>query len=215
MKRVFEHDKSVKLRAAVLIGAVALMWFIRAIDALLPRGFSAAGVGIVPRTFDGLYGIPVAPFIHESWEHLLANTVPLLILGAIVLFRGLIEFLFVVATSMIIGGAGTWLFGTGDAQHVGASGIVFGLFGYLVFRFAFDRRITSAIVTLVVAVLYGGAIAYSLIPEPNISWSGHFFGFVGGVIAARLRYPHRQQVDPTVANTVTVLQGGRRGAKRE
>lgn len=188
---MFQNDSTLRIRAAVLVIPVALMWFIHALDALLPRGFSAAGIGIVPRTVDGLYGILRAPFIHASWGHLVANSIPLLILGAIVLLRGVTEYLFVVCASVLIGGAGTWLFGTGHSQHIGASGVVFGFFGYLVFRTAFDRRLASAAITLAVALAYGSAMAWSLIPAPDISWSGHFFGFIGGVVAARLRYPHK------------------------
>src|SRR5258708_38815037 len=126
-------DKSVTLRAGVLIGGVGIMWLIHALDAFLPRGWSVVGTGIVPRTLHGLYGIPVAPLIHASWGHLISNSVPLLILGAIVLFRGVGELVFVTLCSVLIGGVGTWLFGEGNAQHIAASGLVFGLFGNLVF----------------------------------------------------------------------------------
>lgn len=186
---MFEGNDSIKARGTVLAILVGIMWLVRGIDSMLPLGFSAAGMGIVPRTWDGLYGIPITPFIHGSFEHLLSNTIPLLVLGALILARGVIEFVFVFLTTTIVSGAGTWLFGTGHAQHIGASGVVFGLFGYLVFRTAFDRRISSAIITLIVAIAYGSAMAYSLIPQEQVSWSGHFFGFVGGFAAARLRYP--------------------------
>jgi len=91
---------------------------------------------------------------------------------------------------------GTWLFGSGDAQHVGASGLIFGLFGYLVLRAVFDRRFSSAVVALAVIVIYGTAMARSLIPADGVSWSGHFFGFVGGLAAARLRHrsPARERL---------------------
>ncbi len=186
---MFEGNESIKARGTALFIFVGIMWLVRGIDSFLPAGFSAAGLGIVPRTWDGLYGIPVTPFIHESFDHLLSNTIPLLILGALILMRGVIEFVFVVLTTTLLSGAGTWLFGTGHAQHVGASGVVFGFFGYLVFRTAFDRKISSAIITLIVAIAYGGAMTFSLIPQDHVSWSGHFFGFVGGFAAARLRYP--------------------------
>ncbi len=178
---------------AVFIG---LMWIVRGIDSFLPQGMgmSAAGVGIVPRTLGGLYNIPITPFIHADFEHLLSNTIPLLVLGALVLARGVIEFVFVIFVTTFVSGFGTWLFGEGHAQHIGASGIVFGLFGYLVFRTAFDRKISSAVITLAVAIAYGSAMTYSLIPEEHVSWSGHFFGFIGGFAAARLRYPHRVRV---------------------
>jgi membrane associated rhomboid family serine protease len=183
----------IKTRAATLGGLIAVMWFLRILDALVPGSGSAAGHGIIPRSWIGLEGIPVAPFIHIDFEHLLANSVPLMILGALVLLRGVMEFLFVVLASVLVGGIGTWLFGAGDAQHVGASGIVFGLFGYLIFRTAFDRRLSSAVITVIVAVAYGTAMAWSIIPEEGISWSGHFFGFIGGLLAARWRYPRQEQ----------------------
>lgn len=157
------------------------------LDLLIPGSGSVAGHGIVPRTLFGLEGIPVAPLIHGSFQHLIANTIPFLILGGLVLLRGVLEFLFVVLTCLVISGAGTWLFGAGNAQHIGASGIVFGLFGYLLLRTVFDKRLSSAVITLVVAVAYGAAMLQSFIPTYGISWSGHFFGFIGGVVAARLR----------------------------
>ena len=164
------------------------MWLVRVLDMLVPGPGSAAGHGIVPRTMMGIEGIPVAPFIHSDLEHLAANTIPLLILGGLILFRGVIEFVFVVLVSGLVAGAGTWLFGAPNTHHIGASGIVFGLFGYLLFRTAFDRRWTSAVITLLVAVVYGTAMLSSLVPRQTISWTAHFFGFIGGFLAARLRY---------------------------
>jgi len=180
---------SLRLRIAVLLLFVGSMWVVFLLDAVVPGGRSAAGIGIVPRTWYGLRGIPAAPFIHTDLDHIASNSVPLLVLGGAILLSGVGDFLFVILISGIVGGLGTWLFGSGDAQHVGASGIVFGFFGYVVFRTAFDRRISSALITLAVAAGYGMAMAYSLIPDHAISWSGHFFGFAGGVLAARLRHP--------------------------
>src|SRR5581483_2681031 len=184
-------NDTIRNRGVVLSVFVGLMWVVRAIDTLIPEQMSSAGVGAVPRTIGGLYSIPIAPFIHVDWDHLISNTIPLLILGVLILARGTFEFLFVVFVSTFIGGFGTWLFGEGDAQHVGASGIVFGFFGYLVFRTAFDRKISSAVIALIVAIAYGSAMTWSLIPEESVSWSGHFFGFIGGFAAARWRYPNR------------------------
>ena len=196
-------NESIRARAIVLMIFVGLMWVVRGIDMFLPHGLSAAGVGVVPRTWDGLWNIPITPFIHEDFDHLLSNTIPLLILGALILARGVIEFVFVVFVTTFVSGFGTWLFGEGNAQHIGASGVVFGFFGYLVFRIAFDRKITSGLIALAVAIGYGSAMAYSLIPEEGISWSGHFFGFIGGFVAARLRYPHRpRSVSPEMLGSV-------------
>jgi membrane associated rhomboid family serine protease len=183
-----EYDRSVKLRVLALALFISLLWFVRAIDSLLPDGLSAAGVGIVPRTSGGLEGIVIAPFVHGDWDHLIANSLPLAVLGALILLRGLTEFLFALVTSVLVSGLGTWVFGEGNAEHIGASGVVLGFIGFLLFRCAFDRRLSTLLITMIVAILYGAAVGTSLIPEGDVSWSGHFFGFVGGFIAARLRY---------------------------
>lgn len=183
---------SLRARAVALTVFVGVMWIVRGIDTFMPAGLSAAGAGVVPRTWAGLWNIPIAPFIHGDFDHLVSNTVPLLILGALILARGVLEFVYVVSVSAFVSGLGTWLFGEGHAQHIGASGIVFGFFGYLVFRIAFDRKLSSAVIALAVAIGYGSAFVWSLIPEDQISWSGHFFGFIGGFVAARLWYPHRK-----------------------
>lgn len=178
--------QGLKTRAATLGSMIAVMWIIRAVDLVVPGSGSVIGHGIVPRTWTGLEGIAVAPLIHLDFSHLIANTIPLIVLGALVLLRGVVEFLIVVFTSAAIAGLGTWLFGAGNTQHVGASGIVFGLFGYLLIRALFDRRWSSALITLVVASAYGGAMLSAIVPEDGISWSGHFFGFTGGLVSARM-----------------------------
>jgi membrane associated rhomboid family serine protease len=181
-------------RAMLLLGVIVVMWFIRLLDTIVPENFSAAGLGIVPRSWDGLSGILVAPFIHSSFGHLIANTIPFAVLGAVVLVNGVGEFLFVFVVSGLVAGIGTWLFGASATQHVGASGIILGFMGFLVFRSAFDRKISSAVITLAVAAYYATALGWSLIPREDISWTAHFFGLLGGILAARLRYPGRAPV---------------------
>jgi membrane associated rhomboid family serine protease len=176
-------------RVIALAVPLAVMWFVRLLDTFTPAGFSAAGYGIVPRSFDGLSGIAAAPFIHSSWAHLIANSIPFAVLGSFILINGVAEFVFVLFVTGLIAGAGTWLFAAPNTMHVGASGVVLGFMGFLLFRSAFDRRLTSAIITIGVAMLYASALATSLIPREDISWTNHFFGFAGGIIAARLRYP--------------------------
>jgi membrane associated rhomboid family serine protease len=196
-------DGSFRARVLLLMVFIGMMWIIRGIDMFVPYGWSSAGVGVVPRTWEGLWNIPIAPFIHEDLDHILSNTVPLLILGALILQRGVMEFVFVVFVTTFVSGFGIWVFGEGHAQHIGASGLVFGFFGYLVFRIAFDRKVSTGLIALAVAIGYGSAMMYSLIPEDHISWSGHFFGFIGGFVAARLRYPHRpRSVSPEMLASV-------------
>jgi membrane associated rhomboid family serine protease len=181
-----------KERAAALLLFVGSMWVVRLLDSFRLDGSSVLGHGIYPRTGEGLFGIFIAPFIHSGWPHLFANTPPLLVLGALVLLRGVREFLLVTFACMVAAGAGTWLLGSWG-NHIGASGVLFGYVGYLLFRPAFDRKIWSALIALVVAGMYATALLASLIPSSGISWSGHFFGFAGGLLCARLtqREPER------------------------
>jgi membrane associated rhomboid family serine protease len=165
---------------------VGSMWLGWVVGVLWPG--APLALGILPRSQDGLDGILFAPLLHADLEHLVANSVPLIVLGALVLWRGIVEFVFVILVSGFVAGVGTWLLGTGNTAHIGASGIVFGLFGYLLLRAAYDRRLSSVVVTLIVAGVYGSSILYGLVPDERVSWSAHVFGFVGGFLAARSRY---------------------------
>jgi membrane associated rhomboid family serine protease len=171
--------------AGMLGGCIAAMWLVWAVDLLTP---GTIGHGIVPRTTYGLTGIVMAPFLHANLEHLIANTVPFLVLGAIILLRGTRAFTFVALVSAAVAGLGTWLFGAPNTNHIGASGVVFGFFGYVLLRAVYDRRISSVVIALAVASLYGAVLLMSLIPAAGVSWTGHVFGFLGGVTSARLRY---------------------------
>jgi membrane associated rhomboid family serine protease len=172
-------------RASTLLGSTLSMWFVWAADLVWP---GTIGHGIVPRTTYGLTGIVMAPFLHLDLQHLLANTIPFIILGALILLRGVRAFMFVMVVSALIAGLGTWLFGAPNTQHIGASGVVFGFLGYLLIRAIYDRRISSALIAIVVAMLYGATFLTSLMPTQGISWTGHVFGFIGGVTSARMRY---------------------------
>ena len=162
-----------------------MMWLIWAADLVWP---GTIGHGVVPRTLYGLAGILMAPFLHANLQHLFANTIPFAILGAIILLRGARAFVFVFLVSAVVAGIGTWLFGAPNTNHIGASGVVVGFFGYVLFRALYDRRITSLLIAVAVAVVYGLTLLSSLIPASGVSWTGHIFGFIGGVASARLRY---------------------------
>ncbi|HYI12591.1 MAG TPA: rhomboid family intramembrane serine protease [Thermoanaerobaculia bacterium] len=177
-------------RAAALGTTTVAMWVVHAIEMLVPGEFALAH-GIIPRTWEGIRAIPIAPFLHADLGHLAANTIPFLILGALVLIGSVGEFLFVVAVSALVGGAGIWMFGAGNAHHIGASGVIFGLFGYLVARSLYDHRWSSLLIAIGVALGYGTAMLYSLVPDAGISWTAHFFGLCGGVMAARMRFRRR------------------------
>lgn len=170
---------------SLLLGSTLSMWAVWAADLVWP---GTIGHGIVPRTAYGLTGILMAPFLHLNLQHLLANTIPFLILGGVILLRGARAFLFVLLVSAAVSGLGTWLFGTANTQHIGASGVVFGFLGYLLIRAAYDHRLSSALIAIAVAVVYGATFLTALMPAQGISWTGHIFGFLGGVTSARMRY---------------------------
>jgi membrane associated rhomboid family serine protease len=178
-------EGSTASRSTALLMPALLMWGIWIIDLVVP---GRLGHGIVPRTSYGLQGIVMAPFLHGNLQHLLSNTIPFVILGAVILLRGARAFTFVMVVSALVAGAGTWLFGTPGTEHIGASGVVFGFFGYVLLRAVYDRRLSSVVIALVVAALYGATLVSSLMPASGISWTGHVFGFAGGVTSARMRY---------------------------
>jgi membrane associated rhomboid family serine protease len=114
-----------------------------------------------------------------------ANTLPFVFLGWLVMLRRMADFFVVSAFAILVGGLGVWLFGGPNTLHIGASGVVFGFLGYLLLRGYFERSFTSILLAVVVGVLYGGALWGVLPSEPGISWQGHLFGFIGGGGAAR------------------------------
>ncbi len=175
------------LAVAVL---VAVMWVAELVDAVL--GGRLDGLGIEPRQVDGLTGVVLAPFLHADFGHLMANTVPFLVLGALVALSGLARVLSVAAIVTLVGGLGTWLVAPSATIHLGASGVVFGFAAYLVARGLFDRRAISLAVGLLVALLYGTTLLLGLLPQAGVSWQGHLFGAVGGLVAARLLAARRR-----------------------
>jgi membrane associated rhomboid family serine protease len=170
----------------VVGGLVAVFWIVEIADAALFRG-RLDMFGIRPRRLDGLAGIFLAPFLHGGFLHLIANTMPFLILGGLIHWRKPKDFVPVTVLSALIGGAGTWLFGAPGSVHVGASGIIFGFFGFLVARAYYERSFVSILTAFVVLFLYGGII-WGVRPfQSGISWQGHLFGLLGGIFAASLK----------------------------
>ncbi|MEU3222008.1 rhomboid family intramembrane serine protease [Streptomyces sp. NPDC006976] len=167
---------------AVVLGWVGLLWVLEAID--LATGHGLDDHGISPREPGELLDIVPAAFLHDGWAHVASNSVPLLVLGFIAALGGLRRFAGVVLTVILIGGLGVWLTAPAHTVTLGASGVVFGLFGYLLVRGFVDRRPLDVVVGLVVAVVYGSLLQGVLPTDPGVSWQGHLFGLIGGVVAA-------------------------------
>lgn len=168
----------------LVLGVVALLWAVEAVN--LTTGHTLNTWGILPRTLTGLRGIPLSPFLHANLSHLLVNTLPFLVLGGLVCLQGRRQFLGVSLFIIVTGGAAVWLFGR-MAYHIGASGLIFGYFGYLVARGWYERSIRSILIALVTLFLYGGLVWGVLPTNTYISWEGHLFGLLAGIVAARIQ----------------------------
>jgi membrane associated rhomboid family serine protease len=176
----------------MLVGAmVVVMWVVEIVNAI--DHYSLTRYGIEPREVDGLDGIVFSPFLHGSWGHLIGNTVPFVVLGGLIALSGIGRVAAVTATVAVVGGLGVWVFAQSHSVHIGASGLVFGYAGYLVARGVFTRSVLHLAVGAVVAVVWGTTLVSGLIPHDGISWQGHLFGGLGGVLAARLLSPTRAE----------------------
>lgn len=179
-----KRGRPIWMQAAIVVGAfTALLWIIEIID--VASGSRLERNGIEPRSVEGLWGIAFAPVLHDDWQHLIANTVPILVLGFLVLLSGMARGLAATGIIWVVGGFGTWLT-AGPGDTIGASILIFGFIAYLLVRGFFTRKLGQLAIGVVVFVLYGSALWGVLPSDPNISWQGHLFGAVGGVIAARL-----------------------------
>lgn len=172
-------------------GFVVLLWVIEVVDALADHRLD--GYGVEPRDSDGLVGILAAPLLHGGWGHLAANTVPVLVLGFLVLLSGLGHALGVTAVVWLVAGVGVWFTGPANTIHLGASVLVFGWLAFLLVRGFVSRKPSHLGVAIVVFLLYGGALLGVLPGEPGVSWQGHLFGAVGGVLAALLLIDRRSE----------------------
>ncbi|KPQ34137.1 MAG: rhomboid-related protein [Phormidesmis priestleyi Ana] len=175
-----------RLQITTLLLLVIFLWVVEAVDWTVFRGGLDQWFGIRPRTISGLWGIVFAPFLHGNFAHLIANTIPLVSLGWLVMLRKTSDWIAVSVIAAFCSGLGTWLIGASNSTHIGASGVIFGYFGFLLLRGYFERSIVAIAFSILVAFLYGGIIWGVLPLQQGISWEGHLFGFLGGVLAARL-----------------------------
>jgi len=167
----------------ILFGLVALMWIVEVVDVAVDHRLDR--YGIEPRDVDGLDGVVAAPFLHVGFGHLLANTVPFVTMGVVIALEGPRRLVLVTVIVALISGLGTWLVASPGTIHVGASGIVFGYATYLIARGVFNRSGAELAIGAAVVLVWGGALLGGLEPQRGISWQGHLFGAIGGVVAAR------------------------------
>ncbi|KAA2261342.1 rhomboid family intramembrane serine protease [Solihabitans fulvus] len=167
--------------AVVILGFLALLYVIQVLNVITNYGL--LGFGDIPRDFSHWDGVLFAPLLHGSWQHLFGNSLPLLVLGYLTTSLGLGKFFGVTTIIWLTGGLGVWVFGH-DGVHIGASGLIFGYLTYLLVRGLFARSVTQIGIAVAVFALYGWVLLGMLPGQPGISWEGHLFGALGGVLAA-------------------------------
>jgi len=178
-------SQTVKNQAQIIGTFVTLFWLIEILDVFV-FDHQLDQFGIMPHSVIGLRGILFSPFLHGGFGHLIANTIPFIVLGWLVMIQETSDFWIVTIVTMIVGGLGVWIFAPSNTIHIGASGVIFGYLGFLLFRGYFQRNLASILLSLIVGFLYGGLIWGVLPMQPGVSWQGHLFGFIGGAIAAKL-----------------------------
>jgi membrane associated rhomboid family serine protease len=191
-----------QVQGLVLLGGmVLLMWLLEIINTLDSNQLD--NDGIWPRNFGHLWGILTAPFLHVSFQHLIANTIPLLFMGVIIALHGAKRLALVTVIVILVGGIGTWLVAPDHSITVGASGLVFGYATYLLVRGLFDRSVLEVFVGIVVGVVWGGALISSVVPHGGVSWQGHVCGAIGGVVAAYVLRQDRPAASGAKPETTT------------
>ncbi|WP_392671350.1 rhomboid family intramembrane serine protease [Streptomyces sp. LN785] len=172
-----------KAAAELMLGWVALLWVLEAVDAA--TGHALDAYGIEPRRLGELRDVVPASFIHFGLGHVASNSVPLLVFGFLAALGGIRRFAAVAALIIVVDGLGVWLVSPAHTNTAGASGLVFGLFGYLLVRGFVDRKFLDIGAGLVVGALWGSSILLGISPaNTEVSWQGHLFGLAAGVVAA-------------------------------
>jgi membrane associated rhomboid family serine protease len=189
------HRSSREEGLAVIGLLVAAMWISEIVDTVLNHRLDQ--YGIQPHEADGLIGVATAPFLHAGFGHLIGNTVPFVVMGVLIALSGAARVLAVTVIVALVSGIGTWVIAPEHTNHIGASGVVFGFATYLMARGWYNRSMIEIAVGVLIAAVFGVSLLGGLAPQQGISWQGHLFGAIGGVVAARLlarpREPQRER----------------------
>jgi membrane associated rhomboid family serine protease len=185
-------------RFGAVLATLATMWFIEALDtAILDDRLQ--GNGIQPRSLDGLDGVLWSPFLHSGFPHLISNSIPFVVLSSLMLTGGLKRYVRASAIIIVLGGLLVWTLAIGSNEnHIGASGWVFGMLGFLIAAAIFEKKVLTIAVGLVALLFYGGTLLVGFVPAPGVSWEGHLFGFVAGIVGAKILSTKRSKaaIDP-------------------
>lgn len=197
------------LPVVLLGGALLAMWLLELAD-LVFFGGALDAYGVEPRSVAGLDGVVLAPLLHGGLAHLASNSVPFVVLGLLVFLGGLRNFAVTTVLSVLVSGLGVWLVGAPNTVHIGASGLIFGYFGYLLLRGYFSRSAGAILLSLLLVVVYGGALLGLLPLQMGVSWTAHLFGFLGGVLSAYLLHRRGPRPEDPVKSVTKARSGIRR-----
>lgn len=175
--------RAFKSQLSILMMMFLAMWAVFFATSI--TGGALLYLGVIPRTVIGLRGIIFAPFLHGSLNHIVANSIPFLLFGWLILLRDPRHFVPVTLISMIGSGMMAWLFGAPGSIHIGASGVIFGYLGFLMLSGWFARSFGSIALSIIVIFLWGGMVIGVMPGHAGISWQAHMGGLVAGIIAAR------------------------------
>lgn len=186
-------DPELTLQSRILLGTIAIFWTMWLLDTLFRGALSRSGIR--PRSELGFWGIFTAPLLHTNFSHLVANTIPFVVLAWLIMLGDIKDFVIVTGITWLISGLGVWLFARSNTNHVGASGLIFGYLGFLLLRGYFERSAGAIALSVIVSLLYGGQLWGILPLRQGVSWQGHLFGFAGGVLIAKYLPELRQLLD--------------------
>ena len=178
LKESFELIHKIRFPLFALIS----LWMVKIVEVV--SGVRLYFLGIYPREWSGLPGIFTSPFIHSSWGHLASNSMPLLVLMAIMVIFYKKVFANSIISIMLGEGIMVWLFAR-PSYHIGASGVVYGLIAFVFWTGIFKKNAKSVVLSLIVLTLYAGSVE-SVFPDAgkNISWESHLFGALVGLVVA-------------------------------
>lgn len=177
-------------RIGYMLMYVSSIWAVSSLGFLLPLQNL---LGVSPRSASGIIGIFTSPWVHAGFGHLISNAVPLLVLGWACMFPNKEGFWYALAGGTLGGGISAWLLGGYGTVHIGASGVVFGMFGFLLSRGFYSRDLISIALALLTFFWYGFSMVIGILPvQPGVSWQAHFGGVLGGIVAARVMVSARR-----------------------
>ena len=178
------YTRAGRLRTGLVfaIGYLVVLWGIHIINYAIFGG-QLSYYGIHPLDFNGIWGIVTAPLLHDDWEHLMGNSLPGAVFCFLIGLSGRKAWWEVTLLVVLIGGLGTWLLGGPGTNHIGASSLVYGWLAYLLVRGIFNRSLIQIVLGVVLGVAYSGLVWGVLPIYEGVSWQGHLFGAIGGIVA--------------------------------